>query len=46
VKVDEDEGTMTLQVYQVQEKEDNKECVYCVCGVCVGDYVPWRLVKE
>ena len=34
VKVDEDEGTMTLQVYQVQEKEDNKECVYCVWGMC------------
>ncbi len=30
----EDEGTMTLHVYQVQEKKDNKECVYCVCGMC------------
>ena len=35
---DEDEGACMLHVYPVQEKDDNKECVYCVWGcmcVCV-----------
>ena len=35
VKVYEDERMRMLHVYPVQEKDDNKECVYCVWGVCV-----------